>query len=371
MAALVEPSTDLLREIVLDTRRDLPLHAQLRHSLERLISEHFEDQGRFFSESQLVENLKVSQGTVRRALADLAQRGVLEKRRARCTIVCKQTLTAELRNLAVFLPDYPLVANWLGYLNAECLNRGIRMQPIYTHRGERLLKAYNNLNFAPNEGGVVLLENSPRATVELAAALGDKGYDCVVIGAVVEGVSGKFVGGNNTSLIHRGLEHLFELGHRHVALLVNEPEEKESVQERIEAFKNWIPPKGVKWAGQVAYSGSQLWDDPTMAAQAAMEKIDFEKNAPSAIFAVSDIGALGALKWLQQRGLRVPEDVSLVGIGDLEMGTMVYPTLTTLAVPMSDLIASVFRLLTEKDGPREIVSEPRLIARESTAPPAK
>lgn len=374
MAALAEPTTDLLREIVLDTRRDLPLHAQLRLSLERLIEEHFEDQSRFYSESQLIDNLKVSQGTVRRALADLAQRGILEKRRARCTIVCKQSTTAELRNLAVFLPDYTSqhVATWLGHLNAECLNRGIRMQPIYTHRGERLLKAYNNLNFSSHEGGVVLLENSPRATVELASALGDKGYECVIVGTVLKGFPGKFVGGNNASLVQRGLEHLAELGHRRVTLLINEPEEKESVQERITAFKDWTPPAGVDWVGRIAHSGSHLWDDAYVAAQKAMEKVDLAAaDAPTAIFAISDVGALGALKWLQQHGHRVPEDFSVMGIGGIDLAAMVHPTITTLAVPLDELIANVFRLLIEKGGPRTLVSEPRLVPRESTAPPAR
>ena len=67
--------------------------------------------------------LGVSQGTIRRALADLAARGLLEKRQARCTIVKKLSGLSGFFNLAVFLPDYssPNAARFLGQLNgAKC-----------------------------------------------------------------------------------------------------------------------------------------------------------------------------------------------------------------------------------------------------------
>jgi len=373
MSTAAEPETNYLREIVLDSNRDLPLHAQLRKALERLITEHFDDQSRFYSESQLVTNLRVSQGTVRRALADLATRGMLEKRQARCTIVCKQPPGAELKNLAVFLPDYtsPSVAKLLGLLNAECQNRGIRMHPIYTHRGDRLLNAYNNLLFASHEGSVVLLENSPRATVELAAALGDKGYDFVVVDTILRGEMNKFVGGRNDSMIRRGMEHLVGLGHRRITLLVNEPEEKESVQERIAAFESWTSREAPELRKRIIYSGAHLWDDAYDAAQKAMEEAMKGPAAQTAVFAVSDVGALAAIKWLQQRGHRVPEDISVIGIGGIDAGMMIHPSLTTLSTSPDEIAHGVFALLTSDDASmRSVMIEPELLVRESTAPPA-
>ena len=363
---------DFLRDIVLDNNRDLPLHAQVRTALERLIEEQFDNGNRFFSESQLIQHLGVSQGTIRRALADLAARGLLEKRQARCTIVKKLSGLSGFFNLAVFLPDYssPNAARFLGQLNGECLNRGISMQPIYTHRGERLLKAYDNLRFSPHEGGIVLLENSQRATTELAAALGDKGYECVIIDTIVRGDSHKFVGVSNDAIIEIGLKHLYELGHRNIALLITEPEEKESVQQRIKAFEQWTRQFPENVTARVVHTGMHLWDDAYSVAQSSMDEVMEAKDRPTAVFAVSDVGALGAMKRLQQCGYRIPEDVSVMGTDGLELGNMVHPPLTTLSCPIEQMTQAVFKLLTEKNAkPFQAIFRPSLLKRDSTAAP--
>ena len=157
------PSPELLQEIVLDPSRKLPLHAQLTSSLRRLIMENFDDTSRFFSESQLVGHLQVSQGTVRRSLMDLAADGILEKRPAKGSIVRKKAGAALLQNLAVFLPEYfsSNITEILSRLNLECLNRHVQLQAFYTHRGERLQRAYKRLRFSPQEGSVVLWPTPP------------------------------------------------------------------------------------------------------------------------------------------------------------------------------------------------------------------
>jgi len=368
------PSTDVLRDIVLDNARDLPLHAQVRTALERLIQEHFDNDSRFFSESQLIQCLGVSQGTIRRALADLAAKGLLEKRQARCTIVKKLSGLSGFFNLAVFLPDYssPNAGRFLGHLNGECLNRGVAMQPIYTHRGERLLKAYDNLRFGPHEGGIVLLENSQRATTELAAALGDKGYECVVIDTIVRGDSHKFVGVSNDAIMEIGLKHLYELGHRNIALLITEPEEKESVQERIKAFERWSTQFPEHVRSRIVHTGMHLWDDAYSAAQKSMDEVMDAADRPTAVFAVSDVGALGAIKSLQQKGYRIPEDVSVIGTDGLDLGNIIHPPLTTLSCPVQEMTQAVFHLLTDKSArPAHMTFRPTLLRRESTASPGR
>jgi LacI family transcriptional regulator len=363
------PPVDLLREIVLDVNRDLPLHAQLRLSLERLIQEKFADQARFYSEAQLIKALGISQGTIRRALNDLATQGLLEKRPARGTVVCKEFKPSGLFNLAVFLPDYSSrsISQILGHINAECLNRNIRLQPIYTHRGERLLKAYSNLKFSPQEGGVVLLENSPRATTELLSALEDKGHNCVVIGTLLRDHSYKFVGGCNQTVMELGLSHLVQLGHRKISLLVNEPEEIENVQERITAFKYYAERQEHPLEAKVFHCGTRLWEDSRGSVDTAMEELMKEGNRPTAIFAVSDFGAIGAIQWLQQRGIRVPEDISVMGADGIDLGDMIHPKLTTLEHPFEEMAETVFELLENRESRlRKIFVKPSLKIREST-----
>lgn len=376
------PSIELLRAITLDAGREIPLHAQLRGALEKIIHENFPDQSRFYSESQLIEGLGISQGTIRRALADLAASGLLQKLPAKGTVVCKDSKPSGLFNLAVFLPDYSSrsVAQILSLLSAECLNRNIQFQPIYTHRGERLLKAYSNLKFSPREGGVVLLQNSPTATLELTSVLEEKGYECVSIGTLMRDFAYKFVGGCNSTVMDQGLNHLVKLGHRNIALIVNEPEEIENVQERITAFEFSAGRCEHHLKTRIVHCGTKLWDDAVLPVEAGMEELLGEAvhnraalaHLPTALFVISDTGAIAAIKWLQQKGFRVPEDISVMGTDGIDLGAMIHPSLTSIEHPFEEMVRTVFKLLDNRDSKlRKVFLKTTLVVRESTAAPAQ
>jgi LacI family transcriptional regulator len=363
------PSGDLLKEIVLDTSREVPLHAQLRTSLRRLIIESFEDTSRFFSEAQLIDHLRVSQGTVRRALTDLAADGILEKRPAKGTIVRKNNRNLGMRNLAIFLPEYfsSNITEILTRINLECLNRRITPQVIFTHRGEKLQRAYNQLQFQPKEGAVVLLANSPLATAELTTALTEREYECISVDTQLRDVEQKFVGVDNRIGIDLGMDHLTGLGHRAIALLVNEPEASKNIQERIAAFEAYGPSRKLSLQTQVFHTGVDVWESSTTAALTAMEAIWTAKPRPTAIFAVSDSGAIASVQWLQKRNIKVPEEISVLGFDGSDFGAMIHPALTTIANPFQAFSDAVFAILDQKlISPPPRFLPPFLVVREST-----
>jgi LacI family transcriptional regulator len=365
------PSGDLLREIVLDYTREMPLHAQLKTSLRRLIQDSFEDTSRFFSESQLVDHLRISQGTVRRALTDLAADGMLEKRPAKGTIVRKGAKEAGLRNLAIFLPEYfsSNITEVLTRINVECLKRQIHLQPLFTHKGESLLRAYKQLQFPPQDGAVVLLANSPMATAELMAALRDKGYDSITVDTLLDDPQQKFVGVDNKVGIAMGLDHLTSLGHRSIALLVNEPEALENIQERIAAFENYHRNNGLRLDAKVFRAGTHMWENSAAAALNVMEVIWETKPRPTAIFAVSDSGAIPAIQWLLRRKIKVPEEVSVLGFDGSDFGAKIHPSLSTVANPFQAFSDAVFDLLDRKPTvDSRVFISPTLVVRESTGP---
>jgi len=366
------PSPDLLQEIVLDQHRDMPLHAQLRNSLQRLIWDKFEDNDRFYSETQIIAAFKISQGTVRRALADLATLGLLERRPARGTLVRKPTGTIGLKYLAVFLPEWfsPNLSRILQLLNIECLKRGVTLQTFYTHKGEHLLKAYDQLKFPPREGGVVLLSNSSQATDELAEALEDKGYHFVVVDTLVRNSGRNFVGTSNQAGIQLGLDYLTGVGHRKIALLVNEPEDNENVRERTAAFEEYVAEHASTLDARVYHCGVHLWDDSSSPAVKGIEEIWNSPNRPTAIFTISDYGAIGAITWLQKNGVRVPQDVSVLGTDGSEIGAVIHPGLTSVAHPFEKITETVFEILNDRSiSARQVFLTPHLVHRESVASP--
>ncbi|MDJ0350091.1 substrate-binding domain-containing protein [Cryobacterium sp. PH29-G1] len=97
--------------------------------------------------------------------------------------------------------------------------------------------------------------------------------------------------------------------------------------------------------------------------------------APTAIFAASDSIALGVLAEAHRRGLRVPQDLSVVGFDGTSNGALAVPRLTSVAQPLFDMGASALRSVLrlsrgERIDANHIEFETKLIVRESTAPPA-
>jgi DNA-binding LacI/PurR family transcriptional regulator len=102
-------------------------------------------------------------------------------------------------------------------------------------------------------------------------------------------------------------------------------------------------------------------------------------TAFTAVFAQSDLLALGAIAELRDAGLRVPEDVSIIGYDDIPVASYIQPPLTTMRQPIRDLGALAARLLIHaiaESRPGEVASErhrllkPELVMRESVAPPS-
>ena len=95
----------------------------------------------------------------------------------------------------------------------------------------------------------------------------------------------------------------------------------------------------------------------------------------TALFAATDLMAIGALRAVAEAGRRVPEDVSIVGFDDIELAGFVHPALTTVGCSIKELGREAGRaLLARIEQPqaslREVLMKPQLVRRESTAAPA-
>jgi LacI family transcriptional regulator len=163
--------------------------------------------------------------------------------------------------------------------------------------------------------------------------------------------------------IRAGVEHLLELGHRRIAY-VSGPQRLKSAQRRLLAFtrtmkKNESAP--FIFEGDFKATGGQ---------QAAAAMLQ-QKQRPTAIVAANDLMAMGAMRELRRAGLRVPEDVSVVGFDDILFAELTDPPLTTVALPREEIgraaIEALLHTVTSKDKQgREYKITPKLIVREST-----
>ena len=167
------------------------------------------------------------------------------------------------------------------------------------------------------------------------------------------------------------LDHLLGLGHRRIGFLSG-PLRLPSALVRVDAFRERIRREGLNCGGYLV----QESDHHVEGARFAMERMLAGGPAPTAVMASNDLTAIGALGALFDHGMRVPDDISVVGFDDIEISGYTHPPLTTLRIPRGDLAQAAFRALYQaQDDPKgqprmgEIVTlQPTLVRRKSTGP---
>jgi LacI family transcriptional regulator len=98
-----------------------------------------------------------------------------------------------------------------------------------------------------------------------------------------------------------------------------------------------------------------------------------EKKRPfTALFAYNDISAIGAIRAFQESGLRVPQDISVIGFDDIPAAAFHYPSLTTIRQPLHKMgeiavVLLVGQIEEKREPQQEIAVQPEIVIRESTA----
>ncbi|AMM31158.1 LacI family transcriptional regulator [Sinomonas atrocyanea] len=176
------------------------------------------------------------------------------------------------------------------------------------------------------------------------------------------------VGATNWSGGRAAAEHLLDLGHERIAYLGG-PESAECNQARLHGYLSALMSRGISVeAGYVIHGRFRAESGISgLTALLALEK------APTAIFAGSDAIAVGVLREARHRGIRVPEDLSLVGFDGTALAEDSVPALTSVAQPLQDMGRIALRTLLRQSRGEQLDSHrvelaTQLVVRESTAP---
>ncbi|MEV5885347.1 LacI family DNA-binding transcriptional regulator [Streptomyces sp. NPDC052020] len=179
------------------------------------------------------------------------------------------------------------------------------------------------------------------------------------------------VGATNWTGGMAATEHLLQLGHRRIGFIGGPPRLLCS-RARLDGYRAALDVAGVAVDNALTVPGDFYHESGFTGAERLLDLDD----PPTAIFAASDQMALGAIEALRRRGLRVPEDMSIVGFDDLPEVRWCAPPLTTVRQPLSDMGKLAARMLldlareVEPTSPRvELATE--LVVRASTAPPRR
>src|ERR1017187_6744071 len=185
-------------------------------------------------------------------------------------------------------------------------------------------------------------------------------------------------GVTNIVLDHRraaslALQHLVDLGHEKIAFMKGSTVSADS-DDRWNAICEVAAKLGISMRPELVV---QLeGDDPTPNLGYPFAKQLLARKQPfTALFAYNDISAIGSIRAFQEAGLRVPDDLSVVGFDDIQNSAYISPPLTTVRQPMQEMGKIAARTLLDRIEGRmkyvpEIAIEPELVVRRSTARPS-
>jgi LacI family transcriptional regulator len=229
------------------------------------------------------------------------------------------------------------------------------------HRHKRaLVDEYIELLLGRGVEGIIAIDTPLENSLPVPAA-------CVAGHQIIEGVT-------NVILDHRfaaelTLSHLQSLGHRRIAFMRGQPFSADS-DERWTSICQTAKTMGVTIDSDLVVELKRDVSSPELGYPVVQSLLAAGKKF-TAIVAFNDMSAIGAIRALQDFGLRVPEDISVIGVDDISAASFNNPRLTTIRQPLSNMgrIAAqtvLNRIHRSEQFRKEVTVEPELVVREST-----
>ena len=171
--------------------------------------------------------------------------------------------------------------------------------------------------------------------------------------------------------IDLAVNHLFQLGHKRIAF-ISGPMRLSSARMRYKAFMESTARDHLSDNTELIQEGNHRVDG----GHEAMQRILASAVRPTAVMASNDLTAIGAMGAIAEAGLRVPEDISVVGYDDIQLSAFTMPPLTTVSLPRVEIANAAFHALLnamQSDAPKPVAGEehkvlPTLVIRKSTGP---
>jgi len=163
------------------------------------------------------------------------------------------------------------------------------------------------------------------------------------------------------------VKHLVDLGHRRIAMITNASLDYTSAQQRMAGYRQALEEANLDFDESLFRTG----DFTPVSGQSAMDDLLTVTPRPTAVFVASDVVAMGAMQAIKRAGLRIPDDIAIVGFDDVPLAGFYDPPLTTIRLPAYGLgWAAGERLARVINGEdltdTEVFLDTELIVRESS-----
>ena len=242
---------------------------------------------------------------------------------------------------------------------------GYNLILVNTHEDPALEEGYITDLLRRDINGIILSRVSDES--HILAKIIEQNIPVVVIDRGLAGDKAASVALDNQRAGYIAGKHLAELGHTNLACVTG-PLRIGLCRDRLKGFQEALAEERLPFPGSSVFEGDFKFGSGISAAEWLLN----DMQGCSGVWAMNDVMALGMIKQMQQRGVRIPQDISLLGMDDSEIAEMVSPSLTTVHYPLKELADKAFEILfrqieTNTRIVDTVILQPRLTIRDSTA----
>jgi LacI family transcriptional regulator len=305
----------------------------------------------------------IGHATRARVLAKVAELGYQPNAVAR-SLTLRRTHT-----LGIVIPDlmHSFFVEIVAGLESIARTRGFGLLLCSSNEDPQRERAEIDMLRQRQVDGIVLASTNVAGNTDLLQRLGPAGIGLVMIDRDDHpDVHCDRVVTDDEAVGRLATSHLFDQGRQRVAHIAGPS--IVHAKRRADGYRAALKARGIRSRPDYVVRGGFMDAD----GYRAMKKLLGVKPRPDAVFAANDPAAIGAMKAIWEAGLQVPEDIAIVGAGDIALGDLLRVPLTTVSWSRDELGKQAANLILERIGPeppttfRRVVIEPELVVRRSS-----
>ncbi len=317
----------------------------------------------------------VSLSTVSRALADSARvnpetreriQGIAREMGYLPSAIARGLATRRTHTLGVVVMDItdPFIAEIVRNIDRTALNHGYSL--ILSSCGSDPQRELTAIRFLRQHRVDAIIVPDPFIGETSLPLLEESGVPVILINKKRYLHS---VGIDNVHAAQLGVNHLLDLGHTRTAYIGGSRSPEESMERRY-GYEQALVARGIAPDPSLVVEGNGWPEGGSL----GMERLLKLHEPPSSVFCFNDVTAIGAIQAAFTAGLRVPDNISIIGFDDINLAPYLMPPLTTIAQPKDQMaqlaVEMALSLLDGEQPPDDVTLRGKLVVRGSTARPA-
>jgi GntR family transcriptional regulator, arabinose operon transcriptional repressor len=313
-------------------------HEQVRsHILERVAAGEIQPGDSLPGELELAEQLHVSRNTIRHALGQLATEGRIERTRRRGTVyVGERDTSTDVKTIGIVnsSQSHSIYPELLHGIEDGLYHGGYTMilaNGNYDHKKER-----DSIARMLDQGiaGLIIephLNSRLEPTDEFFKLLDHLKIPIVTTNCVISGLRGSAITVDDHRIGQRATDYLIGRGHRRIACIYKS--DAQAGMLRLDGYRDALSAAGIPFDEKLVRSYDETFMPKAPGAELTKQILDSVSIPPTAFFYFNDEIVLQAYAFFESRGMRIPEDVSLIAVDNVRESSILIPALTTFNHP--------------------------------------